>query len=428
MSSIVCVGGQWGDEGKGKVVDILSERCDFVARFQGGNNAGHTLVVNGVKTILHVIPSGILHPHARCFIGNGVVVDLDVLLKEMRVLQQRGILKDVSQLTISPTCHVILPYHVRLDMAREAVRSGGKIGTTGRGIGPCYEEKIGRRGIRLFEVLDADHIAERISDNVNYFNSLLRGLQAEEITVDETHAMIAKIIELGQQLKPYVGDVSQIISHGLATGKRVLFEGAQGALLDVDHGTYPYVTSSNCVAGQAAIGCGVGPREIGDVLMVSKAYTTRVGSGPFPCELTDEQGDMLRQVGAEYGATTGRPRRCGWLDLVALKYAKRVHGANLLAITKLDILSNIFPLKVCVAYDIDGERHENFPWDPNQLERAKPIYEELPGFGALPKIASSLDELPEEAQNYIAYIASSLGIDVALVSIGPGRGEEIMLA
>ncbi len=418
MSSLVCVGGQWGDEGKGKIIDALSANSDVVVRFQGGNNAGHTLVVGGQKFVLHLIPSGILHAQNRCVIGNGVVIDPEVLLQEIELLKKRGFLKDASQLMLSPHAHVIMPFHKRLDVAREKASGTRKIGTTGRGIGPAYEDKVARRGIRLFEILDRRRITTRLTDGFAH-----AGVVREE----ELPGMIDAVYRYGEHLKPYVADTGEFVSDALESGRRVLFEGAQGAMLDVDHGTYPYVTSSNCVAGQACIGSGVGPRHIRNVLMVAKAYTTRVGEGPFPTELHDTAGDELRHKGGEFGATTGRPRRCGWLDLVQLRHAVRIHGATELAITKLDILAGFEKLRVCVGYEIDGQTRRSFPWDEEEVARVKPVYEEHPGFTELPATAKSLRDLPSEAQRYIEMIADQLKVPIGIVSIGPARGQEMIL-
>lgn len=427
MSTLVCVGGQWGDEGKGKMVDILSERCDVVVRFQGGNNAGHTLVVDGVRTVLHLIPSGVLHPNAVCVIGNGVVVDPEVLLQEIDMLQARGLMKRSEQLLLSPQAHVILPYHKRLDLAREKTRGTHQIGTTGRGIGPAYEDKVGRRGIRLFELLKPEQIRERIRTSVIYVNTLLDALGAQVYQGHEIEDMIDRAVAHGERLRPFIRNSQDYVFEAVASGKHVLFEGAQGALLDVDHGTYPFVTSSNCVAGHAMAGSGLGYSPHHQIMVVAKAYATRVGSGPFPTELHDEQGALLRKLGDEFGATTGRPRRCGWLDLVALRYACRIHGATTLAITKLDILAGMEKLKVCVAYEIDGKRSKSFPWDVEDFERVTPIYEEYPGFGSLPEKGQSLDDLPKEARDYLAMISDYTGVKIGVVSLGPQRGHEIWL-
>ncbi len=425
MGNVICVGGQWGDEGKGKMVDILSERCDMVVRFQGGNNAGHTLVVNGVKTVLHLIPSGVLHPKTKCIIASGVVIDPAVLLHEIDTLKSRNLLRDDSQLIISPLCHIIFPYHKKLDLARENALGKQMIGTTGRGIGPAYEDRAGRRGIRFFEMMDTDKLTKRLREAALYSNAVLRALGADLLNDNEIESMIELAIAHGQKLKPFMGNAQDIIFHAMQKQENILFEGAQGALLDLDHGTYPYVTSSHCVAGHAMAGSGVGFTSPYQVIMVAKAYATRVGSGPFPTELNDEAGASLRQRGSEFGATTGRPRRCGWLDLVALRYACRIHGATSLAITKLDILAGMEKLQVCSAYEINGKRTEDFLWDTDKLDEVIPIYEEMPGFGVLPLKGTSLAQLPKEAQNYLNKIVDFAGVPLGVVSLGPERGQEI---
>ena len=425
MKGLVCVGGQWGDEGKGKMVDVLSERSDIVVRFQGGNNAGHTLVVDGVRTVLHLIPSGILHPKTTCIVGNGVVVDPEVLLAEIDMLKARGLMKDQNQLVLSPLCHVIFPYHKRLDLAREEVRGDHKIGTTGRGIGPTYEDKVGRRGIRLFEMVDEKRLREHMREMFLYVNTLLNSLGAKVFLGTEIEEAIERACVQGKRLSPLIQNTHEILFKAAADKKRILFEGAQGALLDVDHGTYPFVTSSNCVAGQAAAGSGLGSASKSQVLMVAKAYATRVGSGPFPTELSDEQGALLRKRGDEFGATTGRPRRCGWLDLVALRYACGIHGANFLAMTKLDILAGFEKIKVAVAYEVDGRRIHSFPWDAKILDRVQPVYEEMEGFEVLPAQISSLSDLPKTAQEYLERISDYVGVPMGVVSLGPARGQEI---
>jgi adenylosuccinate synthase len=429
-SNTVCIGAQWGDEGKGKVVDLLAERADIVARFQGGNNAGHTLVVDDVQTILHLVPSGILHEGKTCVIGNGVVVDPEILLQELEMLETRGVLGGDAggdRLRLSDCAHVILPFHKRVDKAREGARGAGKIGTTGRGIGPTYEDKAARRGMRVHELIDTDRVGTKLREGVMYANSLLEALDAEPYRGHELEDMIERIRAHGQRLKPYVIDTGAYLSESIGQGQRVLFEGAQGAMLDLDHGTYPYVTSSNCVASQAATGSGVGPTQLGTVLGVAKAYTTRVGEGPFPTELTGAVGDQLREAGGEFGATTGRSRRCGWLDLVQLRYAIRVNGISRLALTKLDVLAGMETLKVCTAYEIDGERTTSMPHDPRVYASAQPVLEEMAGFGKLSGELKSLDDLPDAARVYVDWIAEQTGVPIALLSYGPGRSQSLML-
>ena len=427
MGNAVCIGAQWGDEGKGRIVDRMSERADLVVRFHGGNNAGHTVVVDGVTTILHLVPSGVLHPQKVCVIGPGTVIDPEVLLQEMEMLQARKLLEDKSRLVISDQAHVILPFHKRVDKAREAQRGAGRIGTTGRGIGPAYEDKAARRGLRMHDLINAATLSETLRNSIMQANSLLEALNADPYRGDEIEEIIARTRAHGERLKPYVRDAGDIIATACANGKRVLFEGAQGTLLDLDHGTYPFVTSSNCLAAHASVGSGVGPNMLGRVLAVAKAYTTRVGEGPFPTEMEGETGEKLRQLGHEFGATTGRPRRCGWLDLVALKYAVRLNGATDLALTKLDVLAGFGALQVCVAYEVDGVRSESFPHDAHVLAQVKPIYEEMSGFGALPEKITSLDDLPKEARAYVDMVAERTGLRLSIVSTGPGRGQELML-
>src|SRR6267154_1415250 len=390
MSNVVIVGAQWGDEGKGKVVDLFTSWADVVVRYQGGANAGHTLVVGGVKTVLHLVPSGILHPGKKCIIGNGVVVDPEALLEEIDLLRSRGLLSDAAQLVVSENAHVILPYHKRIDVGREKQKA---IGTTGRGIGPCYEDKVARRGIRVRDVLKEGALRTKLEE----------------------------------RMRPYVGDASEVLSHEVAKGRAVLFEGAQGTLLDIDHGTYPYVTSSNTVAGNAAVGAGLGPTAIHSVIGITKAYTTRVGNGPLPTELNDATGEKLRAVGAEYGATTGRPRRCGWLDALVLRYAARVNGLSGLAMTKLDVLTGFEKILVATAYKLpNGKTVGEFPSDPELLEQAKPIYEELPGWKEPLGDQREYQELPENTRRYIERVEQLVGVETIAVSLGAERAQTIV--
>lgn len=430
MPNVVVVGAQWGDEGKGKVVDLLTEHAQVVVRFQGGNNAGHTLVVGGEKTVLHLIPSGILHPGKTCIIGNGVVVDPAVLVEEMDSLKKRGVLKDESQLVISESAHVIFPWHKLLDSFREKVRGGSAIGTTGRGIGPAYEDKVARHGIRVRDLLDPERLHRRVSERLPPALIELRELAHQArvpVPQMETQQIVTEFTGLGQRIAPYVRDTSLFLAGEIAKGSRILFEGAQGTLLDVDHGTYPYVTSSNCVSGNAAVGSGIGPTAIDKVMGITKAYTTRVGGGPFPTELTDEIGNRLRSVGDEYGATTGRPRRCGWLDAVVLRYAARVNGLWGLALTKMDVLSGFKPLKLCVAYELRGQRIEHLPNDAEDLAAVVPIYETLPGWDEKLAGIRTMEELPENAKRYIRRVEEASGVPVTCVSVGADRGETILL-
>ncbi|MBX7116627.1 MAG: adenylosuccinate synthase [Myxococcaceae bacterium] len=431
MPNIVVVGAQWGDEGKGKVVDLLTEHAQVVVRFQGGNNAGHTLVVGGQKTVLHLIPSGILHSGKTCVIGNGVVIDPTVLMKEIDALKSRGFLADARQLLISSHAHVIFPWHKHLDALREKSRAGSAIGTTGRGIGPAYEDKVGRRGIRVADLLDATRLKRRVHERLGPASEeifqLARAAKVPEPLLEEGD-IIREYSELGERLREYVADTSLYLSEKVRKGTRILFEGAQGTLLDVDHGTYPFVTSSNCVAGNAAVGSGLGPTSIDRVLGITKAYTTRVGQGPFPTELSDELGERLRKVGDEFGATTGRPRRCGWLDVVVLRYATRVNGLWGLALTKMDVLSGLESVKICTSYELDGQRIEELPGDYEDLGRVKPVYEELPGWDKRLAGSRTLEDLPEAAQRYVRRIEELCGIPVVCVSVGADRGETILLA
>ncbi|WP_163996887.1 adenylosuccinate synthase [Pyxidicoccus caerfyrddinensis] len=430
MPNVVVIGAQWGDEGKGKVVDLLTEHAQLVVRFQGGNNAGHTLVVGGQKTVLHLIPSGILHPGKTCVIGNGVVVDPAVLVGEIDALKARGFLKEDSQLIISDNAHVIFPWHKLLDSFREKARGGSAIGTTGRGIGPSYEDKVARRGIRVRDLLNAERLKKRIEERLPQALEELRELCAkagDPVPQLEVPQVLAEFSALGERLKPYVHDASLFLSEQVRRGARILFEGAQGTLLDVDHGTYPFVTSSNCVAGNAAVGSGLGPTAIDKVMGISKAYTTRVGGGPFPTELNDALGEQLRKVGDEYGATTGRPRRCGWLDGVVLRYAARVNGLWGMALTKLDVLSGLKTLCICTAYELDGQKITELPGDYEDLARVKPIYESLPGWDEKIAGVRTFDELPENAKRYVRRVEEVSGVPVVCVSVGADRGETVLL-
>jgi adenylosuccinate synthase len=420
MNAVV-VGAQWGDEGKGKVVDRYAARAQWVVRYQGGNNAGHTLVVDGEKTVLHLIPSGILNPGVRCAIGNGLVVDLEVLAREMDVLTRKGF--DLTdRLLVSSRAHLILPYHRALDRARERRDA---IGTTGRGIGPAYEDKVARRGVRVGDIFKPDRLASRIRSRLPEVQAQLAFLGESDPSLD-ADAIIESCLAHAERLRPQATDVGEALWQAQKAGERVLFEGAQGVLLDIDHGTYPYVTSSNTTSGQASCGTGLGPNAIGRVVGILKAYCTRVGSGPFPSELRAEEAERLRQAGGEFGATTGRPRRCGWLDLVALRYAVRVAGIQQIVVTKLDVLGGFGDLPVCTAYELDGRRIDVYPEDPDVLDRVQPVLETRPGFPHF-EGARSLDDLPREAKDYVDGIAKALDVEVALISVGPGRGEDLEL-
>jgi adenylosuccinate synthase len=430
MPNVVVVGAQWGDEGKGKVVDLLTEHAQVVVRFQGGNNAGHTLVVNGQKTVLTLIPSGILHGNKTCVIGNGVVLDPAVLLGELAQLQASGKIQATTQLVLSEAAHVIFPWHKLLDAMREKARGPSPIGTTGRGIGPAYEDKVARRGIRVRDLLRPERLAQKVEERLVSVREELLALATRAGTQpplldgpEITRAYAAH----GQTLRPYVKDASLFLAGEVAKGTRILFEGAQGTLLDVDHGTYPFVTSSNTVAGAAAVGSGIGPTAIDTVVGISKAYTTRVGGGPFPTELTGPLGDMLRKVGDEYGAVTGRPRRCGWLDGVVLRYAARVNGLWGLALTKLDILSGLDSLQLCNGYTLDGQPLSELPTDPDDFGRVTPVYETLPGWTERLGGARSFSELPAAARAYVRRVEEVAGVPVVCVSVGADRGETILL-
>ena len=417
---LVVVGAQWGDEGKGKIVDVLTPTVDIVARYQGGANAGHTVNVGGDEFILHQIPSGILHPGKRCLLGNGVVLDVEQFFQELDGLHARGIDTE-GRVGVSGRAHLLLQYHKRLDVASEERRGAARIGTTGRGIGPAYEDKIARRGIRVAD-LRADDVGERLRAAAERANDVLRAAGAE--TLDPAR-VADDVLALRDRLLPLITDTGHEIARALDAGRRVLLEGAQGALLDVDHGTYPFVTSSTTTAAGAATGVGIGPTRIDAVLGVVKAYTTRVGSGPLPTELDSEAGDRLRELGGEYGATTGRPRRCGWFDAVVLRYAARVNGLTGLALTKLDVLDSFDEVKVAVAYEADGEVLEEFPEDLAVLERARPVYETLPGWRAATGGARAVEDLPARARDYLRKIEELTGVPIWFVSVGTERGEII---
>jgi adenylosuccinate synthase len=422
--NIVVIGTQWGDEGKGKIVDWLAESAHGVVRFQGGHNAGHTLWVNGKKTILRLIPSGIMHPSVTCYIGNGVVLSPEALLKEIAELETAGL--DVrSRLMISEACPLILPYHVALDQAREARRGDAKIGTTGRGIGPAYEDKVARRALRVQDLFDPVGFRTKVEEVLDLHNFVLtQYLGAKAVSIDE---VVDQAMALAPAIAPMVGDVSSALFAVQQAGKNLLFEGAQGALLDVDHGTYPYVTSSNCIAGAAAAGAGVGPQTLNYVLGITKAYATRVGSGPFPTELLDETGARLASVGKEFGSVTGRPRRCGWFDGAALKRSVRLNGISGLCITKLDVLDGLPVLKMGVGYELDGKACDVLPYGAAAVARAKPILEELPGWTESTVGVTQFDKLPLNAQRYLNRMSEVCAVPIDMVSTGPDRNETIML-
>jgi len=426
MANVAVVGTQWGDEGKGKIVDLYTSQADVVARFQGGNNAGHTLVVKGRKTILHLIPSGILHQDKICVIGNGVVFDPAVFLTEVEELTQAGILPSSTKLYVSEKAHVIMPYHRSLDQAREAKASGKKIGTTGRGIGPAYEDKVARTGIRIGDLLDEQLFREKLHHALEEKNFLLKNFFGAEPLSEEKIA--AEYLAFAQKIKPFVADTSMILDTEIKKGKKILFEGAQGCHLDIDHGTYPYVTSSNTASGNASCGSGIGPNAISAVVGIVKAYTTRVGEGPFPTELQDAIGDHIQTVGQEFGATTGRKRRCGWLDMVLVRHAVRVSGVTKLAITKLDVLTGLDKLKICTGYRLGDKliTHAT-PASLKDLAACVPVYEELDGWQENIASALKMSELPENARKYLNRLEELSGAKIVLVSVGAGREETIQL-
>lgn len=422
MANVVIVGTQWGDEGKGKIVDLLTGYADYVVRFQGGNNAGHTLVVEGKKYVFHLIPSGILYENKKCFIGNGVVLDPGVLLQEIRKLADSGMSVTPNRLSISENSHLIMPYHKLIDLASEAgMKTGKKIGTTGRGIGPCYGDKILRKGIKLGELLDHDLFRDKLEDNLAEKSALLQG---SGLTVD---GIYAEFMDYAEQLAPFIQNVSVALDQGRRAGKHILFEGAQGTQLDIDHGTYPFVTSSNTVAGNACIGSGFGPSHIDCVIGILKAYTTRVGEGPFPTELLDATGDALQQKGGEFGATTGRKRRCGWLDGVVAQEAVRLNGINGLAITKLDVLSGQKTLKIATSYEADGKKFTAMPGNIRTTSRLAPVYEEVQGWQEEIDQAVSMDALPQKARDYVKRIEDLTETPAYIVSVGPGREQTMLL-
>jgi adenylosuccinate synthase len=422
MSVSILVGSQWGDEGKGKVVDILSEKYQIVARYQGGANAGHTVQIGDKQYILHLIPSGILRENVICVIGNGVVIDPKALLDEIEILEKNNI-KVSGRLFISQNAHLIMPYHKLLDQINES--GNNKIGTTGRGIGPCYIDKYARKGIKIVDLLHRDTLENKIRMNLQEKNNLLKKVyDKEELDVEE---IISEYTEFDKKIDQYIKDVPVYLNSAIAEGKSVLLEGAQGALLDVDHGTYPFVTSSNPTSGGACTGTGIPPTKINEVIGIVKAYTTRVGNGPFPTELLDEEGEKLRKIGAEYGATTGRPRRCGWFDAFLVKYSCMINGIDYVAITKLDVLDSFDEIKVCVGYKENGKLLKSFPTDVNQFDKIEPVYETLPGWRQNINKAKTYDELPEATKNYLEFISSKAGFKIKIISVGPKRDETILL-
>ncbi|QKS73093.1 adenylosuccinate synthase [Paenalkalicoccus suaedae] len=419
MPSVVVVGTQWGDEGKGKITDYLSENAEMIARYQGGNNAGHTIVFNDTKYKLHLIPSGIFYSDKTCVIGNGMVIDPKALVEELAYLHERNV--DTSNLRISNRAHVILPYHLKLDIVEEESKGANKIGTTRKGIGPAYMDKAARVGIRIADLLDRETFEEKLEVNLREKNRILERIyEVDGFTKEE---ILEEYFDYGQQIAKYVADTSVILNDGLDDGKRVLFEGAQGVMLDIDQGTYPFVTSSNPIAGGVTIGSGVGPSRINHVVGVSKAYTTRVGDGPFPTELHDKIGDQIREIGKEYGTTTGRPRRVGWFDSVVVRHARRVSGITDLSLNSIDVLTGIETLKICVAYKYRGEIMEEFPASLKVLAECEPVYEEMPGWTEDITGVKSLHELPKNALFYIERISQLTGIPLSIFSVGPDRKQ-----
>ncbi len=423
MSTVVLIGTQWGDEGKGKITDFLAREADLVVRYQGGNNAGHTVVIDGQEFRLHLIPSGIFYPDKICLIGNGVVIDPAVLVRELDMLAEQGI--STGNLRISPRAHVIMPYHRRLDEAEEDRRGDSRIGTTRRGIGPAYMDKAARSGIRVVDLLDPEEFAARLRDNIAEKNKVLSqiygapGFDFEEV--------LSEYLRLAERIRPYVADTSLVVNEAVKAGRNVLFEGAQGTLLDLDHGTYPYVTSSHPTAGAACLGAGIGPTRIDRVVGVAKAYVTRVGGGPFPSELHGELGDLLRQRGREFGTTTGRPRRCGWFDAVVVRYAARINGLDYLALTKLDILSGLPEVRICRGYRYRGEELTEFPASLKVLAECEPVYETLPGWDEDISGVREYGALPANARRYVERIVELTGVPVALIGVGTGRHQTIVL-
>ena len=423
MANVVVIGAQWGDEGKGKITDLLSKSADVVVRYQGGVNAGHTVVVKDQTFKLHLIPSGILYPETECIIGCGTVIDPKVLIEELDQLISLNISTD--NLLISETAHVTMPYHRLIDRASEEHRGAHKIGTTGRGIGPTYADKSERTGIRVVDLMDADTLRKQLRWTVNYKNGILEKLYG--LPPLDVEAVTAEYLEYADRLRPHVVDSSLKIYEAIRRKRNVLFEGAQGTLLDLDHGTYPYVTSSNPVAGGACVGTGIGPTVIDRVIGVAKAYTTRVGEGPFPTELHGEVGTLLCDRGAEFGTTTGRQRRCGWFDAVIGRYAVRINGLDCLAITKLDVLDEMEEIQVCVAYELDGQRCEDFPSNSRLFARCKPIYKTMPGWKRSTEACKSLEDLPSQALDYLKFLAELMGVPIAIVSIGASRDQTIIV-
>lgn len=420
MSNAVVVGTQWGDEGKGKIVDLLAERFDVVARSQGGHNAGHTVIVEGRKYILHLIPSGILHSGKVCVVGNGVVVDPFALIEELKALEDFDV---DGRLAVSNRCHLIMPYHSAIEAAEERRLGARRIGTTSRGIGPCYEDKIARRGIRIGELACPELFESHVLTNVELKNRILKDVYGEKPL--DGAAVARSYLEIAEAVLPFVTDTAELLNRSIREGKSILFEGAQGALLDIDHGTYPFVTSSNATAGGACTGTGVGPTAIDGVIGISKAYTTRVGEGPFPTELNDELGEAVREKGSEFGASTGRPRRCGWFDAVVVRYSCLVNNVDSLVITKLDVLDDLEEIRICVGYRHRGKAFEGFPFSIEILDQVEPVYETHPGWRTCTSGISRYEDLPERAKSYLRRLSELVERDICVVSTGPDRKETI---
>jgi len=423
MPAIILVGAQWGDEGKGKITDMLAEGVDIVVRYQGGANAGHTVVVDGTEYVVHMIPSGILYDDKICVIGNNVVIDPKILIEEIEGMEKQGV--STENLRISCDAHLVMPYHKELDGLEESLKGKHKIGTTGRGIGPCYVDKAGRLGVRISDIFDKKEFHGRLEHTLKYKNLIMREIFKHDGF--DADAILEEYLEYGKKLKKYVTDTSRIIHEALHEEKFVLFEGAQGTLLDVTHGTYPYVTSSNPVAGGACVGAGIGPTKIDRVLGVTKAYTTRVGEGPFPTELNDELGEKLRKKGGEFGTTTGRPRRCGWLDALLLRYSVRINGMSALAMTKLDVLDEIPTIKICIGYTVEGETINEFTTEIRKLRNCTPIYEELPGWQTDTSHVTDYRDLPAEAKSYIRRVEKIIKAPISIISVGPERQQTVIL-
>lgn len=421
---VVVIGSQWGDEGKGKVVDLLTDRVKAVVRFQGGHNAGHTLVIDGKKTVLHLIPSGILREGVKCYIGNGVVLSPSALMQEIGMLESKGV-PARERLTISPACPLILPYHVQLDHAREAARGKAAIGTTGRGIGPAYEDKVSRRGLRVEDLFYRERFAAKLGEVLDFHNFVLKNYYKTEGV--DFQKVLDETLDFAENIRPMVGDVARALHELYQTQQSVLYEGAQGTLLDIDHGTYPFVTSSNTTAGGAATGTGIGPRRFDYVLGITKAYTTRVGSGPFPTELFDAMGEHLAKRGHEFGSTTGRPRRCGWFDAVVLRRAVEVNSLSGLCITKLDVLDGLESIRICVGYRSGGQELDDLPIGAEALASCEPIYEEMPGWKTSTVGIQDYDALPANARAYLKRIEDLVGVGIDIISTGPDRAETITL-